>query len=175
MIPPHVKVAITRESGPVEILHFFTVGRSSSLPFGAQWRGPGLWWREPTEMAIAMEVAKATALGPKAVRWRVIGDDVAPSDRQYRDAWIDDGAKIVHHMPKAREIHLAQVREVRDRKLAELDQQFMRALEKDDKQEQKRVAAEKQALRDLPATIDVEKAATVEDLKALWPANLPKI
>lgn len=36
------------------------------------------------------------------------------------------------------------------------------------------VTTEKQKLRDLPQTLDLTVAQTPEDLKALWPADLPR-
>ena len=91
----------------------------------------------------------------------------------FRDAWEDDGTAIRVNMPKARIIHMDQIRGVRDKELKELDLPYMKALEAGDTAEQQRIANQKQVLRDIPQTFDLDIAATPEDLKALWPQELP--
>jgi hypothetical protein len=48
-----------------------------------------------------------------------------------------------------------------------LDGDYFKAYEKDDKKEMARVSKRKQYLRDIPAHPDIDKAATVEELKAI--------
>jgi len=78
------------------------------------------------------------------------------------------------NMKKARDIHLAEIRKVRDAELAKRDVPFMRALESGDIKEQSRIAAEKQILRDIPADFDLTTGITTpERLLARWPEILP--
>lgn len=78
------------------------------------------------------------------------------------------------NMRKARDIHLAEIRKVRDAELAKRDVPFMRALESGDVDEQLRIASEKQVLRDIPADFDLTTGITTpERLLARWPEELP--
>ena len=88
------------------------------------------------------------------------------------DAWEWKGGKVLVNMPKARLIHMGRIRLQRDAALAALDVPFMRAVEAGDTDEQQRIAAEKQALRDIPQTLDLDGCATPEALGAVWPEEL---
>jgi hypothetical protein len=79
---------------------------------------------------------------------------------------------VIVNMSKARGIHMDKIRSVRNKQLADLDVAFMRAVETGDASEQARVASEKQALRDIPQTLDLT-TDTPEELKAIWPVELP--
>jgi len=80
---------------------------------------------------------------------------------------------VVINMPKARGIQMDKIRAVRNKELAKKDIEFMKALEADDGSSTA-IAAEKQMLRDLPATFDITTdAGTPELLKAKWPTELP--
>ena len=110
---------------------------------------------------------------PAGLAFKIMdSDDPIFADRTFRDAWTFDGSKIGHDMPKARAIHMERLREARDAALARLDVEALRAVERDDRAELARIAARKQALRDLPATINLESAATPEALKAKWHSEL---
>jgi len=74
-------------------------------------------------------------------------------------------------MPKARGIHMDQIRSVRNKQLADLDVPFMRAVETGDTSGQARIASEKQVLRDIPQTLDLT-TDTPEELKAIWPIEI---
>jgi len=76
------------------------------------------------------------------------------------------------NMPKARAIHLDAIRVVRNAELVKKDITFMRAVEAGDASVQSTIATEKQVLRDIPQTFDLT-TDTPEQLKALWPAELP--
>ena len=78
------------------------------------------------------------------------------------------------NMTKARAIHLAKIRKVRNEELVKEDVTFMRAVEAEDTDAQATIKAKKQALRDLPATFDITTDVdTPEKLKAKWPTELP--
>ena len=101
-----------------------------------------------------------------------------PADREFRNAWRGrPTAESVAHveeptihvdMPHARQIWRDKLRRKRIAKLTALDAEYMRADEASDQQEKRRIAAKKQALRDLPADPDIEAAKTPEALKAVW-------
>ena len=67
---------------------------------------------------------------------------------------------------KAKEIHKANIRLVRESKLAELDIEFQRALETS--ADTSAIIAKKQALRDAPADSAIDAATTESELKAQW-------
>ncbi len=78
------------------------------------------------------------------------------------------------NMTKARAIHLAEIRRVRNEELAKEDITFMRAVEAGDTDAQNTIKTKKQTLRDLPATFDITTDVdTPEKLKAKWPSELP--
>ena len=78
------------------------------------------------------------------------------------------------NMTKARAIHLAEIRRVRNEELAKEDITFMRAVEAGDTDAQNTIKTKKQTLRDLPATFDITTDVdTPEQLKAKWPSELP--
>ena len=77
-------------------------------------------------------------------------------------------------MTKARAIHLAEIRRVRNEELVKEDVTFMRAIESEDTDAQATIKTKKQTLRDLPATFDITTDVdTPEKLKAMWPTELP--
>ena len=78
------------------------------------------------------------------------------------------------NMTKARAIHLAEIRKVRNAELVKEDVTFMRAVEDADTDAQATIKTKKQTLRDLPTTFDITTdAGTPELLKAKWPTELP--
>lgn len=94
------------------------------------------------------------------VPFKVIEESEIPKDRTFRDAW-DYDLKV--NMDKARAIHMEEIRKRRKVALEKLDIETMKGND---------VQAQKQKLRDLPKTFDLSKAATPEELKALWPEEL---
>lgn len=168
---PCVKIVVSFDTGEVAVLSFVTRGESPTLPRGAKWENPettgGHWTREPTDPNVFHEIEK-TFHGRKATGYRRITDDELP-DRAYREAWRDEGGKLTHYMPKARELHLARVRHVRARRLAELDGDWMRESGPNGrKPEADAIEAKRQTLRDLPVTLNVDEAQTIDELKAKW-------
>lgn len=105
----------------------------------------------------------------KAVAWTEIDPSSIPGDRTYRNAWRLEGKAIGHDMTKAREIHRFKMRRARADLLAKADVEYMRADEAGDAAAKARTAAHKQALRDVTADPAIEAAATIEELKAVWP------
>jgi len=78
------------------------------------------------------------------------------------------------NMTKARDIHMDAIRAERNKELAAKDITFMRSVEDADTDAQATIKAEKQTLRDIPATFDLTTDVdTPEKLKAKWPTELP--
>jgi hypothetical protein len=78
------------------------------------------------------------------------------------------------NMDKAKVIHMNAIRSERNKELAAKDITFIRAVENGNTDAQSTIKAEKQVLRDLPATFDLTKGvSTPEQLKAKWPKGLP--
>lgn len=100
---------------------------------------------------------------PTAWRRCTLGD--FPADPTFRNAWVDTGKAVSVDMPKAREIHRANLRVIRAPMLAALDVAYQRADERGDMAEKAAVAAKKQALRDVTADPSIDAAMTPEQLK----------
>lgn len=100
---------------------------------------------------------------------REVSEDAIPKDRAFRNAWKANGNRIEHDMEKCREIHRNKMRAARKPKLEALDTQYMLADEMSDALKKQQVAAKKKELRDVTAIPEIDQAATVEDLKAVWP------
>lgn len=101
------------------------------------------------------------------------GGSVSPENDYFFDAWEWVNGRCGVSMSKARTIHLGKIRIARNAKLAALDVPFMRAIESGDTDAQDTIAAEKQALRDIPQTFTLNtENDTPDELEALWPPNL---
>jgi len=102
---------------------------------------------------------------PAGLTWRIVDATVIPTDRTFREAWTDDNptTTIDVDMTKARSVHMAKIREERNKRLDQLDKKQLQGLD---------VATEKQTLRDLPQTLDLTVAKSPTELKALWPKEL---
>jgi len=98
------------------------------------------------------------------------------TDRTFRDAWKVNDKIIDHDMTKARAIQMKRIRAARDKLLVAKDTEGLIANSKKDAAAVAKVEADKQALRDLPATYQssIDAAATVSDLKKAWPLELDK-
>lgn len=79
---------------------------------------------------------------------------------------------ITINVEKAKEIKKSRIREERNPLLAQLDVEFMKAVEMGDIQKQQEIALKKQELRDITKHESLLNASTVEELKAL---NLEKL
>ncbi len=106
--------------------------------------------------------------------YRIATADALPKDTTFRAAWVDNDKTqaIDIDMVKAREIHLQNIKAGRAKKFEELG--FPIQLDKDleagiiSKATQKKL----QALRDIPQKLDLTKAKTPAELKAIWPDEL---
>jgi len=113
------------------------------------------------------------------VESHIVEDTEIPHDHEcntlceFFDAWEwkDGGARV--NMEKAREIHMDLIRQARDIALYNLDTPWMKAQESGDVEEQNRIKAEKQILRNIPQTFDLTTDRP-EELKEMWPDVLSK-
>jgi hypothetical protein len=128
---------------------------------------------DPVDTDIQAAIDK-TLWPPKigtVVRWRrgtLV--DFPTQHHDFRDAWRDDGTVISVDMPAARDIWRDKMRRARAPLLADLDVQFIRALEQG--QPTGPITAQKQALRDVTADPALEAAKTPDELRAVWPIAL---
>jgi hypothetical protein len=91
------------------------------------------WEREPTAESISAEIARASAsfdaVKQPIKSWRIIEREHIPADRDYRNALRDDGKKLHHNMPHAREIHRELLRADRRELWLQMDGEYLRAIE----------------------------------------------
>jgi hypothetical protein len=103
---------------------------------------------------------------PEGIDYKIVDASLISSDRTFRNAWEEDNTEapdaIKVNMTKAREIHMGRIRDVRDKKLVELDK----------RKYGNEFDAERQTLRDIPSTFDLTSATTADELKTLWPSEL---
>jgi len=177
-----VPIAITMDDGTVTVMSFMVRASSPTLPFGAVWsKTPGVWNRSPSDANIFAEISKAFPLTdrhglpkPQPVRYKVVTWDSIPKDRTYRNALRHTDAGFHHDMPHARRLHIEKMRSRRLAALGVLDRDYTRAIGQGKTDEAAAVEAKRQALRDAPQTLDAESAQTIDELKAIWPADLPR-
>lgn len=97
-----------------------------------------------------------------------------PAERTFRDAWSFAGnpeAGIISvDMDKAKNVWRDKIRQAREPVLAQLDTQFMKALETG--ADTSAIATQKQALRDAPSDPAIDAATTTEELVNVQPAGL---
>ena len=89
-----------------------------------------------------------------------------PANRDFRGAWVLNGAVISEDIESAREIFKDKVREARKPLLETKDVELMKALETG--ADTTAIAAAKNALRDAPANTAIASASTITELKAAW-------
>lgn len=104
---------------------------------------------------------------PAGREWSLVNADTVPSDREFRNAWRKDGATVRVDLPAAKEIVRDRVRAEREPLLASLDVSALRAQEQGDAVKLAEIVAQKQALRDAPASTRISDAQSVKDLKGL--------
>jgi hypothetical protein len=160
MRPEQIKVLGSYADGGVAVIAFVTKSYHAD--------GSVHWEREASPENIDAECAKISAVLPSPiVRWRIVADADIPAERDYRNAWTDTGAGVGHDMPRARALHRDKLRRDREPKLAELDVEYQRADEREDRAEKRRIALAKQALRDITDDPRIDAATTIEALRAL--------
>lgn len=117
-----------------------------------------------------LETLKTKVVPSDATSVQVVDAEVIPKDRYFRNAWDIQQDKVVEDRKKCEDIHMDKIRAVRNKKLEELDQEVIKNIA--NLKELKKIEAKKQVLRDIPQTLDLSKAKTLNDLKALRPIEL---
>lgn len=86
-----------------------------------------------------------------ATNIREIDDTDLPQSREFRNAWVDvtPESRIDICCTKAKEIKLQKLRQTRNKKLTELDVDFIKALESNDEAQVQEIKAQKNQLRDI--------------------------
>jgi hypothetical protein len=101
-----------------------------------------------------------------------IADSGIPTDREFRDAWVQNGGIINIKMDIVIPIHMNRIREMRQKKFEEMGfpQRLNPQVEAAILDEPTRT--ELQRLRDIPQTLDLTVAKTPDEIKALWPIGV---
>ncbi len=171
--PDVVTIAVTRADGGLTVLRVIVAEyRPTTEQEKADGKGDRItnWVVKPTSEYIDAIIAKHGWKGTpyEAVSWEVVPNDyiTEQTDRTFRHAWKHGGGlKPNVDMTKAKELHRSRLRDLRASVMEVLDVEYMRADEQGDSQEKKRIAARKQALRDITAHPEIEAATTPEELK----------
>jgi len=98
-----------------------------------------------------------------------IYDESQLPDREFIDAWTID-ATI--DLELAKEVWREKMRPVRNKRLKELDLEWMQAMERQDYQAAAKVVVKKVELRDITKRDELKYAKTLDQVKAFWPEVL---
>lgn len=131
---------------------------------------------EGNDVMIPMTIddVRAKALPETATSYAVIDKSNIPADRTFRNAWSHDlpGGLVKVDIPKAKVLHMNNIRTIRNKLLAASDTDLLRAQEKNDTAAIDQLKAFRQALRDIPQTYSLTNFNTPEALKNAWPGQL---
>jgi hypothetical protein len=121
------------------------------------------------EQQITEDQAVALIIERDAPGAEIVEASDIPSDRRYRNCWCKSGKAIAVDMPKARQQFMAELREQRNKDLSDSDVLMTRATEQGKTTEAQALKQARQALRDLPATMEplVDACQSVADLDQL--------
>lgn len=102
-----------------------------------------------------------------ALQVKIVAEENIPSNREFRNAWIDitDDNNVNIDLAKAKELKLAELRDKRNKLLEDADKEFIRALEK--AQDLTTIKLRKQALRDVTNPLKALAAEGVDDAAVL--------
>lgn len=166
------RIVYTRaEDGGVSIVHPAAGGRLS-LVREVKGQAEPIIEQEPEDAWLARLIK--SDVPADATNVHIVEAADIPPDRSFRNAWRHDAGVISVDMPKAREVHKAHIRKARQAALTALDVAYQRADETGDAAGKAQIAKRKQALRDLTAHPGIAKAATPQDLQAVWHEDLPR-
>lgn len=98
--------------------------------------------------------------------------DTLPPSRRFRNCWRHGAGAVAVSMPLARQQRLAEIRSERNERLVESDKDHSRLADIGTDQQRADLRTYRQALRDLPATVQTDLAAltTPEQLDQYQPA-----
>ena len=132
-------------------------------------------WRNAWKISDALSLTDLAAQEKLMVNTYIVDKDgnqadastvTVPANRDFRGAWVLNGAVISEDMDSARDIFKDKVREARKPLLEAKDVELMKALETG--ADTTAIAAAKNALRDAPANAAIASATTITELKAAW-------
>jgi hypothetical protein len=86
---------------------------------------------------------------------------------EFRNAMVWDGKNVVHHMGRARELRREQLRRERAPVLDALDREFNKAVGTKNSKSADAIEAKRQRLRDVTAHPAIDKATTLDELRAV--------
>lgn len=95
-----------------------------------------------------------------------------PQDKIFRKAWKVEQSKIMIDFEEAKDVQRERIRRVRNDVLNRSDIEFMKTLESGDSDKVAAISVKKQALRDATEHSSIDSAATIEDLKNVFPEGL---
>lgn len=125
--------------------------------------------------AQALDRALQKDVPADAINLQVLDRAELPADTYFRNAWEIKAGKIEVAKPKARAIHMEQIRRARVKELERLDRDWMRASGQKKNAEADAIESKRQKLRDIPQTANLERFESLDELKAFWPEDLPRI
>lgn len=105
-----------------------------------------------------------------AINVAEVEDINIPSDREFRNAWKQNGGAIDIDLAEAKNIQLDRIRKAREPKLIDLDKEFMLALEKG--LDTTIIAAKKQELRDITEPLKNLNPTNIQEIKDAFPQEL---
>lgn len=169
--PEVAHIALEMSNGETFVMQFVT--REYPQQIGLNGQMSEGWTREASAENIEAEIAKMLGSWPglSVNRWKIIDKaNYQAADREFRKAWKFDPDKDIDiDIVKAREVWKDKIREARRPLLDALDVEYMRADEAGDAAKKAEIAAKKQALRDATKAAGIAAAASIEDLKKVWP------
>lgn len=123
----------------------------------------------------ALSAVRAKSVPDDATNVMVVDETVIPNhDRVFRNAWRQNGGTVEVDMLAARVLQMDRIREVRNRELSQLDKDWTRASGRNDRGSADKLESKRETLRNIPQTFDLSSASDPEQLKALWPPELPQ-
>lgn len=111
-------------------------------------------------------------LGLREVPHVVLADADAPSTELGVGAWKLDGDQVVLDMEAARAAHMDAIRQARNEALHDLDIAWNRAMDAGDTAAARQIGRQRQTLRDIPQTFNLNAARSPAALRAMWPEAL---
>lgn len=148
----------------------FTARAVDSVKRGWPVTGAVVEWAESEDEFISRILKKD--IPADATNVQVVGESAIPSDRTFRNAWKAGSGLVEYDMEKCRELHRANLRDLRKPKFAALDVAWMKAISAGDTAGASAVEAKRQLLRDVTQYALIDKATTPAELKIAIPAIL---
>ena len=91
-------------------------------------------------------------------------------ERSFED--FDEEGNIEVNLEKAKKLYMQHFRFKRTKALLGLDQDYCKYFDNKNQQKMNEIETQKQILRDLPLTINLDAAHTIADLEKMWPTEI---